>query len=145
MSDVVTVTDQLPPVAKSIFIECKNCKQERYHRVLAHTSEKTAKLECEVCKKKRSFTLKLPKAKKATRAKSPGEGMTKAQQSSFWQEMSSKMESQPAQDYNMRGSFEKDAKIKHPTFGIGFVVLSSGHRLEIAFEDQVRALAQRMN
>ncbi|MFN8945822.1 MAG: hypothetical protein ACK5WZ_14495, partial [Pseudobdellovibrionaceae bacterium] len=57
---MATELTQLPSVAKSFFAFCKKCDADRYHVVLAHTSDKSAKLKCEVCKSIKSWSL--PKA-----------------------------------------------------------------------------------
>ena len=51
----------LPPVAKNISYYCKKCDSERYHKVIAHTSSIAAKLECEVCKSKKTYKITEPK------------------------------------------------------------------------------------
>ena len=58
MSDVLV----LPAVAKNVLYQCKKCDAERYHRVLAHTSETSAKIECEICGSKKTFKLTKPKS-----------------------------------------------------------------------------------
>ncbi|MCB0363652.1 MAG: hypothetical protein KDD35_13075, partial [Bdellovibrionales bacterium] len=63
MEDLMT----LPEVAKRVFLDCKKCDSGRYHIVLAHTSKTSAKVECEVCKSKKTF--KLGKAKKSAPSK----------------------------------------------------------------------------
>ena len=145
-SDVVEVTNTLPPVAKSIYIECKKCGQNRYHKVLAHKTEKSAKVECEVCHKKGTFTLKKPKvSRKPKAAKTAGESLTKSQQSTLWKDLTDKMADKKGTAYSMKAQFQKDEVITHPKFGRGFVISSSGHRLEVLFEDSVRALVQGMS
>ena len=47
----------LPAVASNFHTDCKKCGQERYHRVLAHPTPTTAKLECEVCHSKKTYKL----------------------------------------------------------------------------------------
>ena len=47
----------LPPVAKSFYTFCKKCDVDRYHMVLAHTSSTTAKIECEVCHSRKTYSL----------------------------------------------------------------------------------------
>ena len=67
----MTTDAALPPVAKSLFTFCKKCNADRYHRVLAHTSTSKAKIECEICKSKKTYTA--PKAGATpVRKKAPG-------------------------------------------------------------------------
>ena len=49
--------ETLPAVAKSIFVPCKKCAEDRYHTVIAHTSSTSAKLKCEVCGSSKAFKI----------------------------------------------------------------------------------------
>ena len=129
----------LPPVAKNITYFCKKCDEERYHRVLAHTSTIAAKIECEVCKSKKTFKITDPKkgrtmAKKVTRK--VGAGSHKA----TYEACRTKIGSEKAASYNVKGLFEKDSAINHPKFGLGFVMESKTNKIEVVFEDSARLL-----
>lgn len=136
----------LPPVAKSFFAFCKKCDADRYHVVLAHTSATSAKIKCEICGSQKTYTL--PKAQ--TRA---GKPLTGAAAKKREQTMSSRKSSHrneyemlmsnekaPTATYNMKSKFEKNTKLQHPKFGIGFVKDSLIDKIEVVFEDEVRTL-----
>lgn len=44
------------------------------------------------------------------------------------------------QPYGMKASFPVAAAVQHPTFGLGFVTVSTVDRIEVAFESGVRQL-----
>ena len=48
-------TEKLPDVAKSVYYQCNKCDRERYFKVLSHSSETEARVECEVCGAKRKY------------------------------------------------------------------------------------------
>jgi hypothetical protein len=131
---------ELPAVAKKVFYPCKKCAVDRYQVVLAHTSSKLAKLECEVCKTKNSLKLDTPAT--ATRAAVPRKtgGVTRAAAHvARWSELRDKTAGSPS-PYNMKGKFEVGNAIEHPKFGVGFVVVVSGQAMQVVFQDEERSL-----
>ena len=141
------MTEQtLPAVAKSIYTECKKCGAERYHVVLAHTSPTAAKVECEICKSKKTY--KLPTAKKA---KAPGAAKAKpkasgprsaagraaAHEADYQNMVGGSGEATP---YSMKGKFTMNQKIQHPKFGVGVVRSAHLDKVEVIFQDEVRSL-----
>jgi hypothetical protein len=139
--------NQLPPVAKSIFIECKKCEAERYHRVLAHTSETSARVECEVCHSKKKYTL--PKAKPAskssssktvTRKKSETASSRKLSHENEYQQMLEAQSNSDVNKYTMKTKYVVQNKIEHPKFGVGIIKTVFGDKIEVVFSDEVRML-----
>lgn len=136
MSEVLTA---LPAVAKSVFTECKKCGAERYHTVLAHKSETSAKVKCEICGAQKTFTLPKPgKAKKVgarTRA-------TTAKKNSHNDEYQSLLSGSAtdAVAYTMKGKFEVNQKLQHPKFGVGFIRTVFTDKIEVVFADEVKSL-----
>lgn len=141
----------LPPVAKSFFTFCKKCDADRYHVVLAHTSAKAAKIECEVCHSKKSYSL--PKEAGATKTKSASgkvltgaaaakkTASTNARKSSHNNEYAMLMDKDvEVISYTMKAKFAKNTKIDHPKFGMGFVRDSVAEKIEVVFSDEVRSL-----
>lgn len=134
--------NQLPAVAKKVFIACKKCDTDRYQVVLTHTSATTAKLECEVCHTKNSLTLEEPKrtrsavpkklSAKAAKAKAAKDGTR-------WNDLRSNYSSKPT-PYNMKTTFETGAAVDHPKFGLGFVISVNGQAMQVIFEDAERSL-----
>lgn len=129
----------LPPVAKSFFTFCKTCNAERYHRVLAHTSSKAAKIECEVCHSKKTYTLpKTGSAKK--RQAAGGTRATRKTHTDQYNQLILNRGSEKGVPFNIRTKFEVDQKIDHPKFGAGFVTSVLIDRVDVLFEDEVKTL-----
>lgn len=136
----------LPPVAKNFFTFCKKCNVDRYHVVLAHTSARAAKIKCEVCASIKSFTL--PKAESKTGKPLTGAAAKKREQSANSRKSSHANEYEmlmngskgEAVKYNMKGKFEKNSKLDHPKFGIGFIKDAQPEKIEVVFPDEVRSL-----
>jgi hypothetical protein len=136
----------LPPVAKSFFAFCKKCDADRYHVVLAHTSATAAKIKCEICGSQKSYSL--PKSQ--TRAGKPLTGVAakkreesvKSRKSSHRNEYDMLMsnETVPMAAYNMKSKFNKNTKLQHPKFGMGFIKDAMNDKIEVVFEDEVRSL-----
>ncbi len=136
----------LPPVAKSFFAFCKKCDADRYHVVLAHTSATSAKIKCEICGSQKTYSL--PKAQTRTGKPLTGAAAKKREQtmssrkSSHRNEYEMLMSNEKAATatYSMKGKFEKNTKLQHPKFGLGFVKDSMQDKIEVVFEDEVRSL-----
>lgn len=135
MSEVLTA---LPAVAKSVFTECKKCGAERYHTVLAHKSETSAKVKCEICGAQKTFTLPKPgKAKKVgarTRVSAKKNSHNDEYQSLLTNTASD------AVNYNMKAKFEVNQKLQHPKFGVGFIRTVFTDKIEVVFADEVKSL-----
>jgi hypothetical protein len=137
----------LPAVAKSFYTLCKKCECDRYHVVLAHTSSTTAKIECEVCKSRKSYSL--PKtgsdSSSARRLSGAGSAAKKAAASArshtgqFEIYNTNKM-AEEATPYSIKGSFAETQKLNHPKFGVGFVVKTYNDKVDVIFSDEVRTL-----
>lgn len=133
----------LPPVAKNVLYPCKKCEAERYHRVLAHTSDTSAKIECEICGSKKTFKLNTKKPSASKRAKASTTAKKRASKTlapTLWVELNEKFGSDNAQDYNFRTSFEANTILNHTKFGIGYITKVEGQKMEVVFQDQVRQL-----
>lgn len=135
-------TAVLPPVAKSFHTFCKKCNADRYHRVLAHTSATSAKIECEICHSKKTYTL--PKAGASVAKKSTG-GTRKVavRKNSHADEYNALMMNRGAEKglpFNIKTKFEIDQKIDHPKFGAGFVKSVAADRIDVMFEEELKTL-----
>lgn len=136
----------LPPVAKSFFAFCKKCDADRYHVVLAHTSATSAKIKCEICGSQKTYSL--PKAQTKTGKPLTGAAAKKREQtlnsrkSSHRNEYDMLMSNEGAATaaYNMKSKFEKNTKLQHPKFGLGFIKDAMTDKIEVVFEDEVRTL-----
>lgn len=134
-------TLSLPPVAKSFYTFCKKCDIDRYHKVLAHTTDTTAKIECEVCHSKKSYSL--PKAGTEARRAKATAAKTSARKTSHTGEYElylKKHESKEATVFNVKVKFNDHQKISHPTFGIGFVQKAHQEKIEVIFSDELKSL-----
>ncbi|KYG62862.1 hypothetical protein [Bdellovibrio bacteriovorus] len=136
----------LPPVAKSFFAFCKKCDADRYHVVLAHTSATSAKIKCEICGSQKTYSL--PKTQTKTGKPLTGAAAKKREQTMNSRrsshrneyEMLMATENAPTASYNMKGKFEKNTKLQHPKFGMGFIKDAMSDKIEVVFEDEVRTL-----
>ena len=136
----------LPPVAKSFFAFCKKCDADRYHVVLAHTTSTSAKIKCEICGSVKTYSL--PKAQTRTGKPLTGAAAKKREQTMSTRksshrneyEMLMSNESAPVASYNMKGKFDKNTKLQHPKFGMGFIKDAASDKIEVVFEDEVRTL-----
>jgi hypothetical protein len=136
----------LPPVAKSFYAFCKKCDADRYHVVLAHTTATSAKIECEICKSKKTYSL--PKASTKTGKPLTGAAAKKREQtmssrkSSHRNEFDMLMSNENAKvmPYTMKAKFEKNQKLDHPKFGMGFIKEAQSDKIEVVFSDEVRTL-----
>lgn len=138
MADLIT---ELPPVAKSFHSFCKKCDIDRYHKVLAHKSATSAKVECEVCHAKSTFTL--PKEKKATttrKPRAPSANQRKSNHQSEYQELLNSLSAMEERPYSLKGRFEIANKINHPKFGVGVVRSVQPDKIEVVFSDEVKLL-----
>lgn len=61
-----------------------------------------------------------------------------------WEELSAHVdESIEPVPYTIRGSYTKDSRVLHPTFGVGHVIEIAGPtKIEVLFEDGLRKLVQ---
>lgn len=130
---------ELPVVAKSVFFECKKCGVDRYLRVMAHVDATHFKAECEVCKSKRTYSIKPVKPTKAksglTRKSASEKGSTHT-----WMSLKEKYSGDQAQPYSMKMKFELNSAISHPKFGLGFIVASTSQSIDVQFEESFRSL-----
>lgn len=134
----------LPPVAQKIYTDCKKCDAERYHVVLAHTSATAAKVQCEVCKSKKTYKLPSAKPKRtATGAKprkSPSAEARKSAHENEYKTLLDNAANADTQPYNMKTKFATQQKLKHPKFGLGIIKMALTDKIEVVFEDEVRML-----
>ena len=131
----------LPPVAKSFFTLCKKCGADRYHRVLAHTTTTSAKIECEICKSKRTYSL--PKTSTSSKTKKPSTRTVSARRTSHADEFNTLMANRGEEKgtpFSIRTKFEMDQKIDHPKFGAGFVKNVLIDRVDVMFQDELKTL-----
>lgn len=149
--EMLSVTE-LPPVAKSFFVFCSKCDADRYHKVLAHTSEKTAKLKCEVCGSTKKYTLPRVQERKSNssavarraataRLAKPKVISESVRQSAHKNEYEKLMVQETSEHiYNTKMKFDKNVKLNHPKFGLGFIKDAFSDKIDVVFADEVRSL-----
>jgi hypothetical protein len=137
-------TAALPQVAKSFFTFCKKCNADRYHKVITHTSATSAKIECEVCHSKKTYSLpKAGTARKATKKASTGIKKASGRRMSHADEFSQLTESHASEagtPFSIRTKFSLNQKISHPKFGDGFVKAVLPDRMDVMFQDELKTL-----
>ena len=128
----MTTEQTLPAVAQKVYIECKKCNAERYHVVLAHKTPTSAKVECEVCKKKSTYSIAKKAAKKPAKKRAVVGGAK-------WTDLVEKAKGTPV-PYTMKGKFGLDTAIQHPKFGLGVIIVSAPGQIEVVFEEGTKNL-----
>ena len=139
----------LPPVAKSFYTACKKCGADRYHTVLTHPTSTSAKIQCEVCKSIKTYSL--PKAgsmakKATTKTATTATGAkktTRARKSSHaddFQALNTNSGTEKGIPFSIKTKFEKDQKIDHSSFGTGYVKSVQPDRIDVLFETEVKTL-----
>lgn len=139
----MTTDAALPPVAKSLFTFCKKCNADRYHRVLAHTSTSKAKIECEICKSKKTYTAPKAGATPVRKKVSTGTKTVGGRRTSYADQYATLMLNRGAEagtPFNIRTKFAVDQKIDHPKFGPGFVQSVLVDRMDVMFSDELKTL-----
>ena len=131
----------LPQVAKSFFTFCKKCNADRYHKVITHTSVTSAKIECEVCHSKKTYSL--PKAGTARKApvkkgvKKTGRKVSHADEYSL---LMTNRGDEKGLPFSIRTKYSIDQKIDHAKFGPGFVKTVLSDRMDVMFQDEIKTL-----
>ena len=145
----MTTTQGLPPVAKSFYHDCTKCETERYFKVLAHTSDTAAKIECEVCGSKRKYTIakatKKTTKKKTTKKKTVRKTRKKAEELHLetYTALEKKFSGKAPVSYTASGKFSPEMVIDHPSFGIGYVTLCVPHKIEVVFKEHVKSFVHQ--
>ena len=135
--------EQLPAVAKSIYTVCKKCDTDRFHKVLSHVSAVSAKVQCEVCGAKKTYSTEKKKTASPSQKKAAKEKATRmSTHEKDYQDIIEKSSDQSILPYVISGKFEAGTKISHPKFGVGIVRTSSADRIEVIFSDEVKNLIQ---
>ena len=125
----------LPRVASNFYYPCKKCEKESFHVVLAHPTNVSAKLECEICGSKKTY--KLPSAKSRSRSKKTS---VRSSAASAWAMYNDKIGTEEIVPYKMSSKFEIQTAIDHVKFGVGYIKSSNDKKIEVVFEDAIRLL-----
>lgn len=134
---------ELPAVAKSFPTFCKKCDAEKYHRVLAHKTATSAKIECEICHSVKTYTLPKTGVTKARKTGTTGQRKTSSRKNSHADEyvlLVNQRREEKSHPFNIKTKFELDQKIDHTKFGTGFVKNVLTDRIDVMFEDEVKTL-----
>jgi len=137
----------LPSVAKSFVMFCSKCNGEKFHTVMTHTSADSAKVICEICKKRSTYKLGSDKPKKVIKVKSSSLSGNLVENRDDHNmiyikliEEANQVEPKP---YNVKAEFGLRQKIQHVKFGLGVVNRVLDDRVEVVFADEVRQLVHR--
>lgn len=144
---------KLPPVAKSFVTFCSKCQGDKFHTVITHLTTDSAKILCEICKKKSTYKLVEPKVtlnKTPSRvARAVGEKISfgakkeTQQHSQIYQGWVNKYGHLEAVLFSIKLQFKLNQKIQHSKFGTGFVTRVLDDRVEVIFADEVRLLVHQ--
>lgn len=144
MTTTLPTMNVLPPVAKSFYTFCKKCDADRYHKVLAHTTATSAKIECEVCHSKKTYSLPKAQSRKTssgtTTRRATSEAQKKSNHQNEYQTLLESVAQSEMHAYNIKSKFEASSKINHPKFGLGFVKSVQPDKIEVVFSDEVKTL-----
>lgn len=136
----------MPVVGKSFYTLCKKCETDRYHTVMALPTPESAKIKCEVCKATRTWKVPKPGGEKAplrgavAKAKERAEAARSAAHSAEYESLSKSLDDAPTSTYNMKNKFDKDTKLNHPKFGLGYIRAVQPEKIEVVFPDEIRSL-----
>lgn len=138
---------EMPVVGKSFYTYCKKCETDRYHTVHALPTASSAKIECEACHSKKTWRVPKPEGEKkagprgaALKAKANAESARATAHASEYEKMAKSMDEEPTVTYSMKTKFEKDTKLNHPKFGLGYIRTVQPEKIEVVFPDEVRSL-----
>jgi hypothetical protein len=139
----------LPGVAKSFVMFCTKCNGDKFHTVITHISSDSAKVVCDICKKKSTFKLGMDVPPKKT-VKNSGSSLVKAKNSAIqaehegiYNKLLEELSAKPSVPYSIRNEFSLHTKIEHSKFGLGVVTRVLDDRVEVIFPDEVRFLVHR--
>lgn len=144
---------KLPPVAKSFVTFCSKCQGDKFHTVITHLTTDSAKIVCDICKKKSTFKLiktkvtlnpARPRVARAVGEKiSFGAKKETQQHSEIYQGWLNKYGQLEAIPFSVKNQFKLHQKIQHSKFGFGFVTRVLDDRVEVIFADEVRLLVHQ--
>lgn len=133
----------LPPVAKSFYTFCKKCDVDRYHIVLAHTSSTTAKIECEVCHSRKSYSLPKTGSSSPSARRLSGQSSTTKKSTSHTGDYEVRVQNTQNSEplpFSIKNKYVENQKISHVKFGIGFVQKVYPDKIDVVFSDEVKSL-----
>ena len=132
-------------VGKDIDSWCTKCKLILAHTVEAMVGTKVTRVHCNTCNSQHAYRPSAPgKSKSASGTKSPGT-KTRAEKISPEKQYEALLRGKDpakARAYAPSERFAASELIKHPTFGLGFVLLvKESNKIEVAFADGPKVLA----
>jgi hypothetical protein len=132
-------------VGKENLSYCTSCRMDLAHIIVSMKGDKIAKVECKTCKKTHVYRapkgITTPKAKKAKKAKAGETLMTTRSVEAEWERLMTESETSPEKSYSKGAGFGVGDKIKHSTFGQGFVTrLIYPNKMEVIFKSDLRTL-----
>lgn len=136
-----------PAVAKDVDSWCTKCKLVLAHTVEAMVGEKITRVHCNTCGSQHAYRAKPPAkaaGQKTPRARASGSKAREAGPSpaSQYEALMRGKDPAKARAYAPSERFAAADLIRHPTFGLGFVLLvKESNKIEVAFADGPKVLA----
>ena len=132
-------------VGKESLSYCTSCRMDLAHIIVSMKGDKIAKVECKTCKKTHVFRapkgITTPKAKKPKKTKAGDAAASTRSVEAEWERLMTETQAAAEKSYNRGQSFSLGDKIKHTTFGQGFVTkLIFPNKMEVIFKSDVRML-----
>ena len=123
--------------AKTAKAEKKPKKAEKVAAAPKKKVEKAEKPPKAAAAPKEPKAAKAPKGKKSKKSKEP---LTQEQTDSLKNDIAVKYADQEKKPYRMNETFEVNMILEHPKFGVGQVIASLPHKIDVQFGDMVRSL-----
>jgi len=122
---------------------CTKCRLELGHTIIAMVDNFPKRVKCNTCNGQHNFRAK-PSEKNQTKLKSSTR-KTKSQKNNYDEYISrlTGYDLSNAKKYSMKGNFEKDEIIDHPSFGVGIVLsIIQINKIEVLFKDGPKLIIQ---
>jgi hypothetical protein len=132
-----------PVVGKDVDSWCTRCKLILAHTVEAMVGAKVTRVHCNTCGSQHAFRPTAPgksaAASKAAASKARDAKMTSEKQ---YEALLRGKDASKARNYAPSERFAATELIRHPTFGLGFVLtVKESNKIEVAFADGPKVLA----
>jgi hypothetical protein len=132
-----------PAVGKDVDSWCTKCKLMLAHTVEAMVGTKVTRVHCNTCGSQHAFRPTPPgKSAAGTKSAATKAREPKASPEKQYEALLRGKDPSKARTYAPSERFAAAELIKHPTFGLGFVLLvKESNKIEVAFADGPKVLA----
>ncbi|MFL5319679.1 MAG: hypothetical protein ACJ790_08465 [Myxococcaceae bacterium] len=121
---------------------CTRCKMTLAHTILAMVGTKIARVKCNTCGGDHAYR-SAPGASTSAAPRKPrasAKGDAPAKVVLGWTQRMAERDPASAKKYSVKESFAVDDLIDHPTFGMGFVTLVRGDKVDVSFKTEKKTL-----